>query len=76
MRLRDNSNKIRNLRKEAIKQNFEFTDFTNTMTIGTYQEQLDLTKETKEEDLEYYGIVIFGNWDKVSELTKKFSLWR
>ncbi|HVV67717.1 MAG TPA: DUF2000 family protein [Gammaproteobacteria bacterium] len=28
----------------------------------------------KEEN--YYGIVLFGDWDKVSALTRKFSLWR
>ena len=56
--------------------NVKFVDFTNTMTIGTYQEQIEKSKQTKEEDLEYYGIGIFGDWDTVSSLTKKFSLFR
>jgi hypothetical protein len=33
-------------------------------------------KQTKEADLAYYGIVLFGDWDKVSEMTRKFSLWK
>lgn len=71
-----NSNKIRNLRIEAHNNDIHCVDFTDTMTIGTYQEQIQRTSETKEENLSYYGIVLFGTWDKVSELTRKFSLWK
>ena len=74
--LKANSNKIRTLRTAAINNNIQFTDFTNTMTIGDYTEQIEKTKETKEQDLEYYGIILFGDWELVSELTKKFSLWK
>ncbi len=72
----DNSNKIRNLRFELMDKGVEFTDFTSTMTVGTYKEQKERTKQTKEEDLEYYGICMFGDIGLISELTKKFSLWR
>jgi len=74
--LSENSNKIRKLRKEALAQNILLNDFTDTMTVGTYQEQIERTSQTKEEDLIYYGIVLFGDWVKVTELTKKCSLWR
>lgn len=76
MILKANSNKIRGLRQAAMEAGIKFVDFTNTMTIGTYIEQIERTKETKEEELIYYGIVLFGAWDKVSELTRKFSLWK
>lgn len=76
MILKANSNKIRAIRQASIEQGISFVDFTNTMTIGTYLEQIERTKQTKGEDLIYYGIVLFGNWDKVSELTRKFSLWK
>jgi hypothetical protein len=72
--LKANSNKIRALRQAALLDGIKFIDFTDTMTIGSYVEQLERTKQTKEADLIYYGIVLFGNWDKVSELTRKFSL--
>lgn len=72
--LTENSNKIRKLRGDAITHHIQFTDFTDTMTVGTYQEQIERTKQTKAEDLIYYGIVLFGDWDKVTELTRKFSL--
>lgn len=76
MILKANSNKIRTLRQTALQAGIRCIDFTNTMTMGSYLEQIERTKQTKEADLIYYGIVLFGNWDKVSELTRKFSLWK
>ena len=74
--LSENSNKIRKLRTEAIAYNILFNDFTDTMTIGTYQEQIEKTLQVKDEHLIYFGIVLFGDWIKVTELTRKCSLWR
>jgi len=56
----DNSNKIRKVREECIARKIPFSDFTSTMTIGTSKEQQERTKKTPEEELEYYGIVMFG----------------
>lgn len=42
----------------------------------TYLDQIEKTKQVKDQDLIYYGIVLFGDWQKVTELTRKFSLWR
>lgn len=74
--LKANSNKIRSLRVSAQQDGIKFVDFTHTMTVGTYQDQIERSKQTKESDLTYYGIVLFGDWDKVTELTRKFSLWK
>lgn len=76
MILKANSNKIRSLRQAALAAGIKFVDFTHTMTVGTYLEQIERTKQTKEEEFIYYGIVLFGEWDKISELTRKFSLWK
>lgn len=76
MILKANSNKIRALKKAAKEAFIQCVDFTDTMTIGTYLEQIEKTKQTKEEDLIYYGVVLLGDWAKVSELTRKFSLWK
>lgn len=76
MILKANSNKIRNLRISAQEAGIKFVDFTDTMTVGTYLEQIERTKQTKDENLIYYGIVLFGEWEKVTELTRKFSLWK
>jgi hypothetical protein len=74
--LEGNSNKIRSLRQAAKEADISSVDFTNTMTEGTCLDQLERTKNIKEADLIYYGIVLFGDWTKVSELTRKFSLWK
>jgi hypothetical protein len=76
MILKANSNKIRGLRQACKEAGIKFVDFTNTMTVGSYVEQLERTKQTKEEELVYYGIILFGDWQKVSEMTRKFSLWK
>lgn len=72
--LEANSNKIRGLRAQALEKRISFVDFTDTMTIGTFEEQLEKSRQTKEENLTYFGIVLFGPWDEVSEMTRKFSL--
>lgn len=72
----DNSNQLRTFRNNLIEAGFPVTDFTNTMTEGTYAEQHERTKNTPEAELEYYGVCTFGEIDKLNSLTKKFSLWR
>jgi len=72
----DNSSKLRTLRQALQEQNIHFVDFTSTMTEGTYAEQQERTRQTPEADLEYYGVCMFGEIDKLDPLTKKFSLWR
>ena len=72
----ENSNKIRILRKAAIANNIKYVAFTNTMTEGTYEDQLKRSSQTKEENLEYYGIILFGDLEIITELTRKFSLWK
>ncbi len=77
--LKANSNKIRALRAAALQSGIQCVDFTDTMTIGTYTEQLERTRQVKEADLIYYGIVLFGDEKKIAELvelTRKFSLWK
>ena len=72
----ENSNQILSLRQDLIANNIHFVDFTDTMTVGTYQEQKDRTKQTPEAKLEYYGLCMFGDKILLSTFTKKFSLWR
>jgi hypothetical protein len=72
----DNSNKIRTVRNEAITRNIPFTDFTSTMTLGTSEEQVAATAATAEADLEYFGVVMFGDTKTIKEFTSKFSLYK
>ncbi len=71
----DNSNQIRKVRTEALSRGIKFTDFTNTMIVGTSAEQVERTKNTKEVDLEYFGICMFGDSEVLKEFTSKFSLF-
>lgn len=70
------SNKIRAIRNEALSQRIAFTDFTSTMTVGTSQQQVEATADSPEQDLEYFGIVLFGKTRELREFTGKFSLFR
>lgn len=72
----NNSNQIRTVRNEVLKGGIPFTDFTSTMTVGTSQEQLEATASSLESDLDYYGIVLFGETKMLKEFTNKFSLFR
>ena len=72
----DNSNKIRTVRNECIARGIPFSDFTSTMTVGTSQDQQDRTRSTSEEDLEYWGIVMFSSTAELKEFTGKFSLYQ
>ena len=75
MILRGKSGEIRKAVRQAKENDIKFSVFTDTMTGGTYKEQLENTKSTVEEDLQYYGAVLFGPWDFVSQITKRFSLY-
>lgn len=72
----DNGNQIRKVREEAIARGIPFSDFTTTMTVGTSAEQQQATRDTHEADLEYLGIVLFGETDELKEYTGKFSLFK
>lgn len=72
----DNSNQIRAVRIEAIAGGIPFTDFTSTMTVGTSEQQVNATAESLEQELEYYGICLFGPTATLREFTKKFSLFK
>lgn len=72
----DNSNQIRTLRFVLMDAGITFVDFTSTMTVGTYLDQKERTRNTPETELEYYGICMFGDKNQLTLLTKKFSLWR
>ncbi|KKS03861.1 MAG: hypothetical protein UU82_C0042G0008 [Candidatus Nomurabacteria bacterium GW2011_GWC2_41_8] len=72
----DNSNQIRTARKAALEKGIRVVDFTSTMQEGTYIDQINRTKEIPEAELEYYGICMFGPIAEISELTRKFQLWK
>lgn len=71
-----NSNKIANLLMKAKETGIQYSVFTNTMTEGTWEDQKARTLATKPEEIIFYGIVLYGPKEIVTEMTKKLSLWR
>jgi hypothetical protein len=74
--LRAGSNKIRTIKNKAKEMELKFVDFVETMSIGTYEEEFKLTKTKKDEELNYWALILYGDWDKVTELTGKLSLYK
>ncbi len=74
--LKGRPNKIREAVELAKAQGIRTVDFINTMTSGSYNEQLLRTKATPNQALEFYGVVFYGEIAQVGEITKKFSLFR
>lgn len=72
----ENSNQIRKARQEAITRGLLYTDFTDTMIVGTSLAQLEATASKREEELEYFGLCMFGETAVLREFTKRFSLFR
>lgn len=71
-----NSNKIANLLTKAKEAGIQYSVFTNTMTEGTWEDQKARTLAIKPEEIIFYGIVLYGPKEIVTEMTKKLSLWR
>jgi hypothetical protein len=74
--LKGRPTKIREAIQSAKYNGVIVVDFTNTMTVGSYHEQMVHTKATANSDLEFYGAVFFGEISAVNELTRKFSLFK
>ena len=70
-----NSNKISTLRQQLIEKNIPFASFNNCMIAKSWSEQVDISKNTPEQDLEYFGVCMYGDKETLDELTKKFSLF-
>jgi len=71
-----NSNRLRELRKKLVERGVHFVDFPGfVQEIETFEDP-GKSRQVKEENIEYYGIAMFGDWDTVTELTRKFTLWK
>lgn len=56
------------LRQAAVARGATVVDFTDTMTGGTWREQLERTARTQPQDLNYYALVVAAPQPVLSEL--------
>jgi Protein of unknown function (DUF2000) len=70
-----NSNQLKTLHETVSDLGILHNVFANSMLGASAIEQLEATKSTKSEDLIYFGITLFGDSQKLAELTRKFSLF-
>jgi hypothetical protein len=70
-----NSNQLKTLHESVTDIGILHNVFTDSMLGASAIEQIENTKNTKPEDLIYFGIVLFGDSQKLAKLTHKFSLF-
>ncbi len=72
----DNGNKLRQLRLDAHTAGIKTNDFVETMLRENSAAQLRDTAATKEADLDYIAIALFGPGETIRQLTRKFSVFK
>jgi len=50
--------------------------FIETMTLGSSVEEMKLLENTKIEDVDFWGLALFGKTSDLREITKNFQLWK
>lgn len=73
--LRGTNGELKKARQKFAEGNIHFIDFVESMTGGTYQEQLEKTGALSGDNMEYYCVAAFGEMDVINPITKRFSLW-
>ncbi len=74
--LRGKSGEIRKAVLAAKAENINQIAFVETMTGGTWLEQAERTSKVTEDEHIYFAAVLYGPWDAVSQITKRFSLYK
>ncbi len=75
--LKGTSSEIKKALLKAKEENIFQIGFTDTMTLcGGYEEQIKHTAEKTSEEFVYYAAVLYGDFEKIKTITKRFSLFK
>ena len=74
--LRGSHGDLRKALNQARESGVSVFAFCESMTGGTYHDQLERTSQTKTEDMVHWAVALAGTADQVNPITKRFSLWR
>ena len=66
---------LQKLRDCAMAEGLPCVSFTDTMTKGTYLDQLERTRRTLPDQLVYYAVLVLGTRLQLDPLTRRFSLF-
>ncbi|WP_264319661.1 DUF2000 domain-containing protein [Zarconia navalis] len=71
-----NNNQLKTLHLRANELGVCHNAFTDSMLGSSASEQQQQTKEVETDNLTYFGIVIFGATEQLTDLTRKYSLFK
>lgn len=71
-----NSNQLLNVLLQCNDLKIPFNYFTTTMIRGSSDEQLKATNDTELQNMDFIGIAVFGRKEKLTPITKKFSVFK
>jgi lysyl-tRNA synthetase, class II len=69
------SNELLKAYRKTMQLNLPSNVFIETMTLGSSQEEMEVLKEKAIDELDIWGLVLFGKTEDVKKITKDFQLF-